>query len=107
MTSPTSDEEWAAAFLKELTWRAQLLIDTRGAVVGGGRRLLIHDVMILEWWPFGAQRGMRLAVQWWDGQRMNTVIDSQQPGVLDSLLAGSIVLPLLREAMVLDDLAAI
>jgi len=107
MTSPTSDEEWAAAFLKELTRRAQLLIDTRGDLRGGGRRLDVGSVMILEWWRYGESFGHRLAVQWWDGQRMNTVIDSQQPGKIDSMLAGSVVLPILRRAMVLDDLAAI
>ena len=75
--------------------------------MGGGRRLTIDDVMVLEWVDFRTREVTRIAVSWWDGQRMNTVIDSDQPGAIDGMLAGSFVLPILRKAMVLDDLAAI
>ena len=105
MTLPRSDEEWAAAFQKELSQRAQKLLAVRGEVVGGGRRLVIEHVMILEWWTYEPSAATRLSVSWWDGQRSTTVIDSAQPGLIDSDLAGSIVLPILRRVMVLDDLA--
>lgn len=100
-----SEDRYESPILEELLRRSWRLLFIRGRPCVGGLIIRIGEVEIM-----GVPPDKGLAVEWWDGFKLRTVLNTnyigpEHGGNLNAELASSIVLPILRQEMLLDDLA--
>lgn len=100
-----SEGRYGNPILEELLRRSWRLLAIQGRTCVGGLITSIGEVEIMGMPPEGG-----LAVEWWDGSKLRTVLNTnyigpERGGNLNPELATSKVLPVLRRELLLDDLA--